>query len=155
MAKVSPLPPTSAWSWNLGILVYIRGCRCGCLVTCAFTNTLQKVNLLVKGEITIPEVMITSCLMEAVFKWAKQRCHIRKLAANFEVFAVIVCCEIITEFVAASSRSTLYKLFAVKWPDIIGNAPSHTSIIPQDEEYDRSLRSNIPKEISLVSSLLQ
>ena len=71
------------------------------------------------------------------------------------MFAVIARCEIITEFVVASSRSNLYKLCTVKWPYIIGNAPSRTSSMPPDEEYDMPLRSNIPKEISLVSSLLQ
>ena len=87
----------------------------------AFTHTLQKDNLLVKGEITIPEVIVTSCLMEASFKWAKQQCHISKSATDFEVFVIIARCEILTEFVADSSRSTLYKLYAVKWLYIIEN----------------------------------
>ena len=83
----------------------------------ASTHTLQKGSLLVEGEITIPEVIVRSSLIEAWFKWAKQRCHTSKPAADFEVLAVIAHCEIVTKLVAASSRSTLYKLRVVRWPD--------------------------------------
>ncbi len=104
---------------------------------------------------TMPEVMSTKCLIETSLRWAKRQCHINKLAADFDVHAVIaregMICRLLTEL----SKLTLYKLWGVRWPIIIGTALFLTSGIPLWDEYDKPFRSSIPKEISLVSSLLQ
>lgn len=114
-----------------------------------------KRSLLLKGVTTILKIILSSFLIEVLFRWAKRQCQTSRFAADFEVLAIIALWEIVTRFVVASLRWTLYKLYVVKWPNIIGSSLSRTSNISSEKKNDKFLQSNILKKMSLVSNLLQ